>query len=107
MNTLDILNSNFDPWEVLGVTRDADNLTIEEAWKKLSNQRRVDDRVTQAYKMIATELYRAQWNLLSPGRQESLDTIFRELPLRPRYSGPGIWYRSLHEHMLRQETKTN
>jgi len=97
MNTMDILNSSMDPWKVLGVPRDADNAAIEEAWKKLSRQRRMDDMITTAYRMIATEAGRAQWSLLSPGRQDSLDSIMDEIPLRPRYSGPGIWYRTLNE----------
>jgi len=102
MNTMDILNCSFDPWKTLGVPRDADNATIKEAWKSLS-QRRIDDKITLAYKMIATEVCRAQWELLSPGRQESLDSILEEIPLRPKYSGPGIWYRSLIEYIKKKD----
>jgi hypothetical protein len=103
VNTMDYFNSTLDPWKVLGVNRDADDEEIEKAWKKISGSRHKGDKIGLAYKMIATEESRAQWFLLSPGRQESLEGILEDLPLRPKYSGPGIWYKTL-ENVLNLES---
>lgn len=103
MNTMDILNCSIDPWEILGVNRDADDASIEKAWKSLSSGRRNDERLRQAYQFIATEESRIQWELLSPGRQDNLDSIIEDLPYRPKYSGPGIWYRTIEEQLIDEE----
>ena len=103
MNTMDYLNSSMDPWKVLGISPDADDGMIEKAWKELSGSRHKDDRINQAYKMIASQESRAQWALLTPGRQETLKGILDELPLKPQYSGPGLWYASLKDALKQKE----
>jgi DnaJ-class molecular chaperone len=103
MNTFDYLNSTMDPWKVLGLSRDADNTEIEKAWKQLSGSRHKEDKINQAYRMIASEEARAQWKLLYPGRQETLEGILENMPLRPQYTGPGLWYQSLKDVIEKEE----
>lgn len=102
MNTMDIIDSKIDPWAVLDVSREADDRDIENAWKEMSSKGRNRDRVQLAYTLIASAEDRARFMLLSPGIPESLDCILDQMPLRSRYSGPGIWYSSLKKKLEEQ-----
>ena len=95
MNTLDIINLSINPWKLLGISEDADDREIEQAWKNLSNANRKNDTIRQAYQLIAAKEDRAKFRLLTPHRIEDPAAIIRELPPHPKYSGPGVWYKSL------------
>ncbi len=95
MNTMDIIDSKINPWEVLGVPEDADDTMIREAWKVKSGGSGNRDKVHQAYRMVCGERERAMYRLLSPGVPENLKDIKDEMPLRSRYSGPGVWFSTL------------
>ncbi|MDC7231739.1 MAG: hypothetical protein PQJ58_00785 [Spirochaetales bacterium] len=103
MNIMDIIDSRIDPWEVLDIPRDAEDHEIKEAWKARTVSGRKRDRLHLAYKMIATAEDRELYRLLSPGTPETLEGFEQQLPLRSRYSGPGIWYNSLKK-ILETET---
>lgn len=104
MNTMDIIDSNIDPWTVLEIERDSDDNAIEAAWREKISSPKNRDRVHLAYKMIARAEDRAKYMLLSPGIPEKLDGIQEEMPLRSRYSGPGIWYQCLKD-ILEEKTE--
>ena len=99
MNTLDIINLSINPWSLLGISEDADDREIEQAWKNLSNANRKNDMIRQAYQLIANEEDRAKFRLLTPHMVEDPTTIIKQLPPHPKYSGPGIWYKSLTSQM--------
>lgn len=105
MNTMDIIDSKIDPWDVLDISREADDREIENAWREMSSKGRNRDRVHLAYKLIASAEDRARFMLLSPGTPESLDGIQDQMPLRSRYSGPGIWYSSLKNALEEQNNE--
>jgi hypothetical protein len=102
MNTMDIIDSRIDPWAVLDISREAGDRDIENAWREMSSTGGNRDRVHLAYKLIASAEDRARFMLLSPGAPESLDGIQEQMPLRSRYSGPGIWYSSLKKVLEEQ-----
>ncbi len=104
MNTMDIIDSRIDPWEILGVSGDAGDREIEEAWRKRSAGGGNRDKIHQAYKMICGERERAMYRLLSPGTPENLKDIKDGMPLRSRYSGPGVWYSALKREVERTLT---
>ncbi len=95
MNTLDMINLTINPWQLLGVSPEADDREIEEAWENLSNGHRKNDMIRQAYQLIATEQSRAQFRLLSPHQAGDPEEMMEDIPPRPVYSGPGIWYKTL------------
>jgi len=95
MDALDIINLSINPWKLLGVEPDAGDREIEQAWKNLSSGHRKNDRIRQAYQLIATEEDRARYRLLSPHRVDDPEEILQEIRPVPKYSGPGIWYKSL------------
>ncbi|MBF9014756.1 MULTISPECIES: hypothetical protein [unclassified Oceanispirochaeta] len=105
MNAMDIIDSKIDPWAVLEISREAEDREIENAWRDKSSTGRNRDKVHLAYKMIASAEDRARLMLLSPGIPESLDEIQDQMPLRSRYSGPGIWYSSLKKVLEVQDSK--
>ena len=102
MNTLDIINLRINPWKLLNIAETADDREIEQAWENLSNANRKNDTIRQAYHLIASEEDRAQFRLLSPHSVEDPDDILNNLPPRPVYSGPGIWYKSLSAKLKKE-----
>lgn len=103
MNTMDIIDSNIDPWDVLGIQKDSDDTVIEQAWRAKISARKNLDKVHLAYKMIANAEDRARYALLLPGIPESLEGIQDQMPVRSRFSGPGVWYKSLKTIIENQE----
>lgn len=102
MNIIEIIDSNIDPWNVLDISREADDQEIENAWREMTSTGKNRDRVDLAYKLIASAEDRARFILLSPGIPETLDGFQNKMPLRTRYSGPGIWYSSLKKILEEQ-----
>jgi hypothetical protein len=102
MHTFDIINLTTNPWELLGISQDADDSEIEAAWENLSNANRKNDRLRQAYQLIANRGDRAKFKLLSPHEIEDPLEILQDLPPGPKYAGPGIWYKSLSAQLISQ-----
>ena len=105
MNTLDIINLTINPWELLGIAEDADDTEIEAAWKNLSNGHRKNDTIRQAYQLIARSEDRALYKILSPHRVDNPEEILSSLPPQPKFTGPGIWNKSLGNHMKEEHRK--
>ncbi len=105
MNTLDIINLTINPWDLLGVSIDADDREIETAWKNLSRGHRKNDTIRQAYQLIAKSEDRALYKLLSPHCVDNPGEILNSLPPSPKYSGPGIWNKTLGNHLKEQRRK--
>ncbi len=104
MNTLDLINLTIDPWKLLGVPYEADDKEIEKAWENLSHGHRKNDTIRQAYQLISTQENRAQFRLLSPRRCDiDPGVLINEIPPKPVYSGPGIWYKSLSARLKEEE----
>lgn len=97
MNTMDIIDSKIDPWSVLDISVNAGDNEIEQAWRDKLSTGKNRDRVHLAYKMIACAEDRIRLQLLSPSSPHNLEEIQNEMPLRSRYSGPGVWYNSLRD----------
>jgi hypothetical protein len=105
MNTIDILEADIDPFKALGLPFGADSAEIEKAWNALSPESRKSAVLGRAYKMIGSPESREIYMLLSPAPPEDLDNLPREIPRKPRYSGPGIWYRTLAGWLENEDTE--
>ncbi len=95
MNTIDILESDMDPFKTLGLPFAASLSEIRQSWERLPDEKRQNEEYIRAYKMIGSPEGREIYLLLSPSSPGDLETLSRDIPRKPRYSGPGIWYRTL------------
>ena len=102
MNTFDMINLTINPWQLLGISPDANDREIEDAWENLSNAHRKNDTIRQAYQLIATEQSRAHFRLLSPHQADDPLEMVEKVPPKPVYSGPGIWYKTLSNQLKAQ-----
>jgi len=98
---LSIRNLSFKPYDTLGLSRDAGDSDVLEAYERLTEQYRDDGksrkRVEEAYRCLRDAKSRSLYKYLSPAPVESLDEV-REL-FRPglKFLGPGIWMRAIRE----------
>lgn len=98
---LSLRNLAFDPYEVLGLPKEAGDSDVREAYERLTERYRDDGksakRVEEAYRCLRDAKSRSLFKYLSPTPIESLDEV-RDL-FRPglKYLGPGIWMRAVRE----------
>ena len=105
INTIEILESDIDPFKLLGLPFAAENREIETAWHSLPEEKKGSDDYINAYRMIGTPESRELYLLLSPSSPEDLDALALEIPRKPRYSGPEIWYRTLAQWLENEDTE--
>lgn len=105
MNTIEIYEADIDPFKTLGLPFGAEWKEIEAAWDALAPEARNDRARSRAYEMIGSPESREIYLLLSPAAPEDLDKLPREIPRKPRYSGPGIWYRTLAGWLENEDTE--
>jgi curved DNA-binding protein CbpA len=93
-------NYSANPFEILGVARDADDETIRKAFSDRQGEDRSRfsrDEIEEAYDLIKDSRSRGMYRLLSPKPLSSLEELRRLIRPRPKYIGPGIWMKTLKE----------
>lgn len=89
--TLDgILDFPYDPWQLLGVTREADDAAVDAAWIKAGAPE--TGILAEAYDMLRDEPSRLRTILLNPRPYSKAADAGSVLKKHPVYIGPGAWY---------------
>lgn len=87
-----------DPWEVLGLSKDADDAAVERVYLARS-ARTTDDlqrrKLKEAYDLISTERRRIRFRLLAPAGLEKPEELLYLVKAKPRYAGPGLWLKAV------------
>jgi len=98
---LSLRNLPFNPFEILGLPREAGDVEVMEAYERLAERYRDDGKsaklVEEAYRCLRDAKSRSLFKFLSPSSIESLDEVQGLFGPRLKYLGPGIWLRAIRE----------
>ncbi|MCK5737318.1 MAG: hypothetical protein KAH21_12610 [Spirochaetaceae bacterium] len=90
MNLDEILDFPYDPWLLLGVSRETDNDTVKTAWKRAGAP--VTGVLAQAFSMLKDEPSRIRTMLLNPRPYSNAVDAESGIKKQPVFLGPGIWF---------------
>ena len=89
----DILDFPYDPWILLGVTRETDDKAVEAAWKRARSPE--SGILSEAYEMLRDEPSRLRTILLNPRPYSRATDAESAMKKHPVYVGPGAWYEAI------------
>ena len=98
---LSLRNLSFNPYQILGLSKEAGDMEILEAyqrlWKQAGEDGRSAKRIEEAFLCLQDGRSRRLWKYLSPAPLGSIEEIKPHFRPRPKYLGPGIWMRAIRE----------